>query len=52
MIRQLTVDLDRAADTSLIRANTRRAVDDVVRDIGRWCVRLLIAWARTPALLS
>ncbi len=34
MIRQLTVDFNRAVDGSLIRANVRRAVDDLVFEVG------------------
>jgi len=34
MTRRLTVDFNRAVDRHLIRANARRAVDDVVLEVG------------------
>ncbi len=49
MIRQLTVDFNRAVDASLIRANTRRAVDDVVLEVGATVVVGDDDWGVAPA---
>jgi len=49
MIRPLTVDFNRAVDGSLIRANARRAVDDVVLEVAGTVVVGDDDWAAAPA---
>jgi hypothetical protein len=49
MIRQLTVDFNRAVEGSLIRANARRAVDDVVFEVGATVVVGDDDWGLAPA---
>jgi len=49
MIRQLTVDFNRAIEGSLIRANARRAVDDVVLEVGATVVVGDDDWGVAPA---
>jgi hypothetical protein len=49
MIRQLTVDFNRVVEGSLIRANARRAVDDVVLEVGATVVVGDDDWGVAPA---
>jgi hypothetical protein len=49
MIRQLTVDFNRAVEGSLIRANARWAVDDVVLEVGATVVVGDDDWGVVPA---
>lgn len=49
MIRQLTVDFNRAVEGSLFRANARRTVDDVVLEVGATVVVGDDDWGVAPA---